>query len=77
MALSNLTKRHLNKHVQDLYDLSMQFNDLKSLLYSNINIILGNALINIAQRSLFKPSCLSFKARSQKIVLSFQAKFKT
>ena len=24
--------RHLTKHVQDFYDLSMQYNDLKSLL---------------------------------------------
>ena len=31
-----------NKHVKDLYDLWMQYNDVKSLLYSNIDIALSN-----------------------------------
>ena len=32
----------LTKHVQDFYNLSMQYNDLKSLLYSNSGIVLGD-----------------------------------
>ena len=42
-------------------------NDLKSLLYSNSGIVLGNMLINIMQRSLSK-RYLSFKTKNQKIV---------
>ena len=67
-ASRKLMKSHLTKHVQDLYNLSMQYNDLKLLLYSNSGIVLGNMLINIAQRSLSKRCYLSFKAKSQKIV---------
>ena len=51
-ASSKLIKSHLTKHVQDLYHVSMQYHDLKSLLYSNSGTVLGNALINIAQRLL-------------------------
>ena len=32
-ASRKLMKSHLTKHVQDLYNLSTQYNDLKSLLY--------------------------------------------
>ena len=56
------------KYAQDLYNLSIQYNDLKSLLYSNIGIVLGNTLINIARRLLSKRRYLSFKTKSQKIV---------
>ena len=53
-------KSHLNnKHVQDLYDLWMQYDDLKSLLYSNNDTILGNTLITIAQISLSKQNELT------------------
>ena len=61
---SKLMKSDLNnKHVKDLYDLWMQYNDVKSLLYSNIDIALSNTLINIAQRSLSKRSYLSFETK--------------
>ena len=63
-ASRKLMKSHLTKHVQDLYNLSIQYNDLKSLLYSNIGIVLGNRLINIAQRSLSKRRYLSFKTKN-------------
>ena len=53
-ASRKLMKSHLTKHVQDLYNLSMQQNDLKLLLYSNSGTVLGNTLMNIAQRSLSK-----------------------
>ena len=46
----------------------MQYNDLKSLLYSNSGIVLGNTLINIAQTSLSKRCYLSAKTKNQKIV---------
>ena len=52
---------------QDLYNLSIQFNDLKLLLYSNIGIALGNRFINVTQRSLSKRCYLSFKIKNQKI----------
>ena len=65
-ASRKLMKSHLTKHVQDLYNLSMQYNDLKSLLYSNSGIVLGNTLINIAQRSLSKRRYLSFKTKKLK-----------
>ena len=68
-ASRKLTKSHLTMHVQDLYDLSIQFNDLKSLLYSNIGIVLGNTLINITRRSLSKRRYLSFKTKNQKICI--------
>ena len=58
-------KSNLTKHVQDLYKLSIQYNDLKSLLYSNIGIVLGNTLINIARRLLSKRRYLSFKTKIQ------------
>ena len=61
-------KSQITKHVQDLYKLSIQYNDLKSLLYSNIGIVLGNTLINIARRLLSKRRYLSFKTKNQKIV---------
>ena len=67
-ASRKLMKSHLTKHVQDLYNLSMQYNDLKSLLHSNSGIVLGNMLINIAQRSLSKRRYLSLKTKIQKIV---------
>ena len=41
-------KSHLTKHVKDLYNLSIQYKNLKSLLYSNIGVVLGNIFINIA-----------------------------
>ena len=66
IASRKLMKSYLTK--QDLYNLSIQYNDLKSLLYSNIGIVLGNTFINIAQRSLSKRSYLSFKTKNQKIV---------
>ena len=55
------------RHVQDFYNLSIHYNDLKSLLYSISGIVLGNALINITWRLLSK-RYLSFKTKSQKIV---------
>ena len=67
-ASRKLMKSHLIKHVQDLYNLSIQYNNLKSLLYSNIGIVLGNTLINIARRSLSKRRYLSFVTKNQKIV---------
>ena len=63
-----LMKSHLTKHVQDLYNLSMQYNDLKSLLYSNSGIVLDNTLISIARRSLSKLRYLSFKTKYKKVV---------
>ena len=63
-ASHKLMKSHLTKHVQDLYNLSIQYNDLKSLLYSNSGILLGNILINIALRSLSKRRYLSFKTKN-------------
>ena len=41
---------------------------MKSLLYSNSGIVLGNSLINITQRLLSKCPDLSFKTKNQKIV---------
>ena len=61
----NLMKSHLTKHVQNLYILSIQYNDLESLLYLNIGIVLGNTLINIARRSFSKRRYLSFLKKSQ------------
>ena len=67
-ASHKFMKSRLTKHVEDLYNLSIQYNDLKSLLYSNSGIVLGNTLINIPQRSLSKRRYLSFKTKNQKIV---------
>ena len=61
-----LIKSHLTKHVQDFYNLSIQYNDLKLLLYSNNSIVLGNALISITQILLSKRRYLSFKTKNQK-----------
>ena len=61
-------KSHLTKHFQVLYNLSMQYKDLKSLLYSNIGIVLGNTFINMARRSLSKRRYLRLKTKNQKIV---------
>ena len=69
-------KSHLTEHVEDLYNLSIQHNDLKSLLYSNIGIVLGNTLINIARRSLSKPRYLSFETKNQTIVNLIKCKRK-
>ena len=63
-----LMKSHLTKHVQDLYNLSIQYDDLKSLLYLNTGTVLGNTLINTAQRFSSKRRYLSFKTKNQKIV---------
>ena len=63
-ALRKLMKSHLIKHIHDIYNLSMQYNDLKSLLYSNKGIVLGNTLINIAQRSSSKRRYLPFKTKN-------------
>ena len=41
---------------------------MKSVLYSNIGIVLGNTLINIARTSLSKRRYLSFKTKNQKLV---------
>ena len=49
-AQRKLMKSHLTKHVQDLYNLSIQYNDLKQLLYSNIGIVLGNTLLSHRDR---------------------------
>ena len=53
-ASPKLMKSHLTKHVQDLYNLLKQYNDLKSLLYSNSGIALGNTLINVGLSLLRK-----------------------
>ena len=42
----------------------MQYNDLKSLLYPNSGTVLGNTLINIAQRSSSKRRYLPFKTKN-------------
>ena len=68
-------KSHLTKHVQDLYNLSIQYNDSKSLIYSNIGIVLGKTVINIARRSLSK-RYLSFKTKNQKILNLIKRKSK-
>ena len=47
-ASRKLIKSHLINHVQILCNLSIQYNRLKWLRYSNIGIVLGNTLINIA-----------------------------
>ena len=67
-ASRKLMKSHSTKHAQDLYILSMQYNDLKPLLYSDIGIVLGNTVTNIAQRLLSKCRYLSFKTKNQKTV---------
>ena len=61
----NLMKSHLTKHVPDLDILSIQYNDLESLLYLNTGIVLGNTLINIARRSFSKRRYLSFLKKYQ------------
>ena len=53
-ASTKLMKSHLTKHVQDLYNLLKQYNDLKSLLYSNSGIALGNTLIKVGLSLLRK-----------------------
>ena len=53
-ASPKLMKSHLTKHVQDLYNLLKQYNDLKSLLYSNSGIALGNTLIKVGLSLLRK-----------------------
>ena len=63
-----VVKSHLTKHIQDLYDLSIQYNGLISLFYSNVGIVLGNARIKIARRLLAKRHFLSFKTKNQEIV---------
>ena len=50
-ATRKLMKSHLSKHVQDLYNLSIQYNDLKLLLSSNSGIELGNRRNNNARRN--------------------------
>ena len=67
-ASHKLMKSHLTKHDQDLYNLSIQYNDLKSLLYSNKDIVFNNTLINMSQRSLSKRCYLPHKTKHQKIV---------
>ena len=60
-------KSHLTKHVQDLYNLSIQYNDLKQLLYSNIGIVLGNTLLS--HRDRFQNVLIYLlKQKNQKIV---------
>ena len=49
---------------------------MKLLLYSNSGIVLGNTLINIAQRLLSKRGYLSFKTKNQKIVNFIKRKIK-
>ena len=53
-ASPKLMKSHLTKHVQDVYNLLKQYNDLKSLLYSNSGIALGNTLIKVGLSLLRK-----------------------
>ena len=53
-ASPKLMKSHLTKHVQDLYNLLKQYNDLKSLPYSNSGIALGNTLIKVGLSLLRK-----------------------
>ena len=65
-ASHKLLKSHLTRRVQDLYDLSMQYNYLKLLLSSNIGIVLGNTIINIARGSLSKHRYQSFKTKKIK-----------
>ena len=47
----------------------MQYNDLKSLLYLNSSIVLGNTLINITQRDRYQNVVIYLlKQKNQKIV---------
>ena len=77
IASHKLMKSHLTKHVQELYGLWTQHNDLKSLLYSNVCIALGNILTSIVQRLFSKCRYLSFKTKNKKIVNLIKQKQKT
>ena len=77
IASHKLMKSHLTKHVQELYGLWTQNNDLKSLLYSNVCIALGNILTSIVQRLFPKCFYLSFKTKNKKIVNLIKQKEKT
>ena len=77
IASHKLMKSHLTKHVQKLYGLSTQHNDLKSLLYANGCIALGNTLTSIVQRLFSKCRYLSFKTKNKKIVNLIKQKKKT
>lgn len=52
--------------LQDYYGLSRQHNDFELVLYSNTDILLGNTLFNISQRSLSKRCYLSFRPLEHK-----------
>lgn len=77
IASHKLMKSHLTKHVQELYGLWTQHNDLKSLLYSNVCIALRNILTSIVQRLFSKCFYLSFKTKNKKIVNLIKQKEKT
>ena len=67
-ASHKLMKSHITKNMKDLYYLSIQCNDLKSLLYLNVGIVLVSKLINIPQKLLSKRRYLSFETKNQKII---------
>ena len=59
----NILKSHLTKHIQDLYSFSIRYNDLRTLLLSEIGHVFGEAIIFSTTKSLAKHRYLSIKTK--------------
>ena len=60
----NILKNDLTKHIQDLYNLSTMYNELRTL----IGHVIGKAIIFSITKSLAKHRYLSFKTKNKKLL---------
>ena len=62
----NILKSHLAKHIQDLYNFSTRYNDLRTLLLSEMGHVFEKAIIFSVAKSLAKHGYLSIKTKNPK-----------
>ena len=63
----NVLKSHLTKPIQDLYNFSTIYNDLRTSLLSEIGHVFGRIIIFSITKVLTKHRYLSFKTKNEKL----------
>ena len=67
ISSQGILKSNLTKHIQDLYNLTTIYNDLKTSLFTGIGQAFGKAVIFNITKSLAKHRYLSFKTKTRNL----------
>ena len=70
----NILKSHLTKHIQDLYNFSVIYDDLRISLLSEIGHVFGKAIIFSITMSLAKHRYFSLKTKNKKLTNLIRSK---